>query len=151
MSEPSVKPACHCASLEKGYRGGYILTPAAMATIVDHISIEGPWEYIQKCTLCGQLWHNETVSSGHANIETTYKIGEDEVKPILAKAEAARRAVEKWNRSQAENPEPSNSEQSWSPEPQPLWERVVANILIFAIGGVVLLALLGLAWGMISG
>ncbi len=151
MSPHSTTPVCHCAALEKGYRGGYILTPVAMATIADHISIDGPWEHIQKCTQCGQLWHSETISSGQADIETTYKIDEDEINPILARADARHRAAEEWRRTQAENAEPSSIEQNWPAEPQPLWERVIFNMIIFAVSGAVLLILVALVWGIISG
>ncbi len=62
-----------CGSLQPGWTRVYDMPANSTQTFVMDTDFNYPWESIQLCSVCGQYWHQDTIS-GHANVETWEKI-----------------------------------------------------------------------------
>jgi hypothetical protein len=67
---------CYCKGLEAGvHRLDHM--PLGATNSFEHSAwIEKPWESHQRCRICGQRWHQGSIASGHADIETFTKLNE---------------------------------------------------------------------------
>jgi hypothetical protein len=74
---------CQCAKLGSGTYREYELPDGARAAFVDHAGIADHWEYVERCTDCGALWHKDTIC-GHANVDTYRQISQAECARLLA-------------------------------------------------------------------
>jgi hypothetical protein len=82
--ERRTKTECACNGLPSGWTRVYEMPTASTDTLVIDTNFNYPWESIQKCSVCGQYWHQDT-TSGHANIETLEKISVRQRAELLKK------------------------------------------------------------------
>jgi hypothetical protein len=80
----SLKGACICDSVQPGWTRVYDMPQGSTDSFVMETDFNYPWESIQRCSVCGQYWHQDTIS-GHANIETWEKITERQRADLLKK------------------------------------------------------------------
>jgi hypothetical protein len=80
-----VKPAfvCPCSRVGSGSFPDYDLPPGHEINLKGNADIDGHWENIRICVLCGQYWHQATIC-GHANVVTFEKITPAQREAILA-------------------------------------------------------------------
>jgi hypothetical protein len=92
LSKRSAKPDCQCASLRGGIYRFYDFPDGADSFFVDVTPSWGEREYIAKCEQCGQLWHHDTVPSGHMDIEAWDKIEDRDAIDFIQAREAEKQA-----------------------------------------------------------
>jgi hypothetical protein len=87
-STPNPSSTCKCNLARGGDIREYQLPPGAIDTFALYHPLDGNYERLYRCTVCGQFWH-QSVTGGHATIEIFNQVDEKVAAALVASEEAA--------------------------------------------------------------